>query len=105
MELIRSKAFVVPGEATESKPTPKRFTGTKSMEELIGICRGLIADDRITTSEAIYLGAWLQDVGFIKESPAAEIGEVLERILQDGVVSRDEKEELKALLEQVAPLQ
>jgi putative phage-type endonuclease len=77
------------------------FDNTKTMSELIGVCRGLIADDRITTAEVMFLNSWLQDVGFIAEWPASEIAQTMERILEDGVVTKEEKEELKRLLQRV----
>ena len=71
------------------------------MGELVGLCRGLIADDKITTAEVMFLSSWLQDAGFIAEWPASEIAQTMERILEDGVVSKEEKEELKRLIQRV----
>jgi putative phage-type endonuclease len=84
------------------KQPTKTFESTKSMSELVGLCRGLIADEKITTAEVMFLNSWLQDVGFIAEWPASEIAGMLERILEDGVVTKAEKEELKRLLLQIA---
>jgi putative phage-type endonuclease len=84
------------------KQPTKTFEGTKTMSELVGLCRGLIADEKITTAEVMFLNSWLQDVGFIAEWPASEIAGTLERILEDGVVTKAEKEELKRLLLQIA---
>lgn len=77
---------------------PRKFEAGKTMSELVGLCRGLIADDRITTTEVMFLSSWLQDAGFIAEWPASEIAQTMERILEDGVVTKEEKEELKRLI-------
>ena len=78
---------------------PRKFEATKTMGELIGVCRGLIADNKITTAEVMFLNAWLQDFGFIAEWPASEIAQTVERILEDGVVTKAEEEELKRLIQ------
>ena len=77
------------------EPPARKFEAPKTMGELVGLCRGLIADDKITTAEVMFLSSWLQDVGFIAEWPASEIAQTMERILEDGVVTKEEKEELK----------
>jgi hypothetical protein len=79
----------------------RRFESAKTMEELVGICRGMIADAKLTTAEVMYLHSWMQDAGFISEWPASEIAQTLERILEDGVVTKEEKEELKRLIHSI----
>ncbi|MHB1308882.1 MAG: 3'-5' exonuclease, partial [Limisphaerales bacterium] len=83
------------------EPSARKFEATKTMGELVGLCRGLIADDKITTAEVMFLSSWLQDVGFIAEWPALEIAQTMERILEDGVVTKKEKEELKRLIQTI----
>jgi hypothetical protein len=78
---------------------PRKFETAKTMSELVGLCRGLIADDKITTAEVMFLSSWLQDAGFIAEWPASEIAQTMERILEDGVITKAEKEELKGLIQ------
>ena len=79
----------------------RKFEAAQTMGELVGLCRALIADDKITTAEVMFLSSWLQDAGFIAEWPAAEIAQTMERILEDGVVTKVEKEELKRLIHSV----
>lgn len=85
---------------TKQQPV-KQADAAKTMPELIGICRGLIADDKITTAEVKFLNSWLEDVSFISEWPASEIAQTMERILEDGIITKEEKEELKKLLQKV----
>lgn len=75
--------------------------GTRRLQELIGLCRGLIADGKITTAEVKFLSDWLRDAGVISEWPATEIADLIERITADGHVSKEEKLELLALLQRV----
>ena len=49
----------------------------------------------------MFLSSWLQDAGFIAEWPASEIAQTMERILEDGVVTKEEKEELKRLIQRI----
>ena len=79
----------------------RKLDDTKTMSELFGLCRGLIADNKITTAEVMFLNSWLQDAGVIAEWPASEIAQTMERILEDGVVTKEEKEELKRLLQKI----
>jgi putative phage-type endonuclease len=74
----------------------------KTMSELVILCQGLVADNIITTEKVMFLNSWLQDVGFITEWPASQIAQTLERILEDGIVTEAEKEELKRLLQKIA---
>lgn len=89
--------------ANSSPPDPKlpKVSMKKTMEELVGLCRGLVADDKLTTDEVIFLGNWLQDAGFISEWPASEISLAVERVLDDGIVTLEEKEHLKSLIKRM----
>ena len=85
--------------AGEQAPPKPEYA--KTLLELVGLCRGLIADDRITTAEVMYLSSWLENAGFITEWPASEIAQTIERILEDCIVTKEEKQELKTLIHRV----
>jgi putative phage-type endonuclease len=87
-----------PSFTPKLKPQP---AAGKTMTELFGLCRGILADGKVTNAEVMLLNTWLQDVGFIAEWPASEIAQTLERILEDGKITKDEKAELKRLLERI----
>lgn len=84
-----------------AEPRVGSVEGTRRLQELIGLCRGLIADGKITTAEVKFLSDWLRDAGVISEWPASEIADLIERITADGHVSKEEKSELLALLQRV----
>jgi putative phage-type endonuclease len=69
--------------------------------ELIGLCRGLVADDRITTAEVKVLSSWLEQSGSNNEWPISEIAQLVEQILEDGTVTMEEKAQLKSLIDDV----
>lgn len=69
--------------------------------ELMGLCRGLIADDRITTAEVKVLASWLEQTGPNEEWPISEVAQLVEQALEDGVVTMEEKAQLKALIDDV----
>jgi DNA polymerase III epsilon subunit-like protein len=75
---------------------------SKTTPELIALCRGLMADSKLTTAEVMYLSEWLRDAGCINEWPAAEIAQMLERILEDRKITKEEKLELSDLLKRVS---
>jgi DNA polymerase-3 subunit epsilon len=69
--------------------------------ELLGICRGIVADGKVTNSEVAYLARWLEKAGHIDSWPGTEILEMVERIVADDYISKEEKAELFALLTKV----
>lgn len=76
----------------------KRKAVSKSMAELIGLCKGIMADNEVSAEEIICLSNWLQEAGCINEWPASEIAEAIERILADGVITPEEQDEMAKLL-------
>lgn len=65
------------------------------IDELIGICRGIIADGIIDESEAIFLGQWIENHREVAEKwPANLVYARVTEMLRDGVLSSDEQAEL-----------
>ena len=70
--------------------------------ELIGLCRGVLADGTITATEAAFILKWMQErPEVIKTWPANELHALLEKVLGDGALSAAEEKELTELLEEV----
>jgi DNA polymerase III epsilon subunit-like protein len=86
---------------TKSVPHRRIFTTSAVTQELIGVCRGIIADGKITTAEVNFLTEWLQSAGVITEWPLTEIAQTVEKITADGRVTKEEKQELLALLQEL----
>lgn len=77
------------GNMTISRRTERAST------ELVGICRGLLADGHVSQQEAEFLKGWIErNAPFVKEYPFAQIYRVLADILHDGVIDQDESADL-----------
>lgn len=65
------------------------------IDELIGICRGVIADNRVDENEAIYLGQWIESHRELATRwPVNVLYARLTEMLKDGILSADEQEDL-----------
>ena len=72
------------------------------IDELIGICRGVIADGVVDEREAIYIGQWIENHRDIADRwPVNILYARLIEMLKDGVLSRDEQDELLGTLREI----
>lgn len=92
-----------------------RFPGSKMTErlsaarydsidipELIGLCRGVLADGTINLAEARFILQWLNErPGVLETWPADELHNLLGRTLEDDLITPAEEEELSQLLEEI----
>ena len=70
--------------------------------ELIGLCRGVIADGTINLAEAEYIHKWLGERSNLLDTwPASELYNLLSKVLKDGALSAIEEQELSDMLEEV----
>jgi hypothetical protein len=71
----------------------------RAVNEMLGICKGLLADGRLVDAEIAFLKHWFQgNQEVVANFPAQEIYARIHRIYQDGFVSEDEREDLKHFL-------
>lgn len=69
------------------------------IDELIGVCRGVIADDKVDEKEAIFLGQWIENHREIADRwPVNVLYTRIVEMLKDGILSGDEQTELLATL-------
>jgi hypothetical protein len=74
----------------------------KVVDELIGICRGILADGEVNENEAVFFAEWAR-----KNAPTdpiwpfTDILERVERIFEDGVCDAQEREELRGVMTQL----
>jgi hypothetical protein len=74
----------------------------REMDELIGICRGVLADGKLPDSEVQFLHSWIDrtpEVSIVW--PGRELALRLARIFADGIVSDEEREDLSLFLERL----
>lgn len=74
----------------------------KSMQVLLGICSGIIADQQLNDVEIHYLQTWLRDHETICDKwPASGIHYKIEQILQDGIITAEERQQTLSLLQEI----
>lgn len=75
----------------------------RSVDELVGVCRGIIADGFIVDAEAKFLRSWLDSHHVLRAVPEAIL--LLNRLataLEDGVIDADEEAAILASILEVA---
>lgn len=82
----------------------RAMTWAKATNEITGLIRGLLADGVLAESEAVYLRAWIRErPELLNDSLVAALARRIERIFEDGIVTPEELQELKAILSDFAP--
>lgn len=75
----------------------------RSINELLGLTKGVIADDTVSVAEADTLRAWINANPEAADAwPGNVLAERIARIYDDGRVDEAEREELRCLLEDLA---
>jgi NAD-dependent DNA ligase len=75
----------------------------RSADELIGLCKGVLADGEVNRSEAVFLLEWMQaNSQYIRQWPFDRLYARLASALMDDRIDEDEERELLALLVQLA---
>ncbi len=70
--------------------------------ELVGLCRGVLADGQVTVTEARFILDWMEQRPELLETwPACDLHELLVKVLGDGKLSEEKQSELQGLLEEV----
>ncbi|VVT02949.1 NAD-dependent DNA ligase [Marinobacter salarius] len=85
----------------------KRFGGERledrKVDQLLGLCEGVIADGQVNQQEAEFIQNWLRLNSEVQDRwPASVIFSRLNEFLQDGVLDDNEEGQLVALLMEVA---
>lgn len=89
MHIKQDKDRAPSGSFTESRRQDR------STNELVGLCRGLLADGHVSQMEAEFLKDWIErNSAFVGEYPFAPIYRLLSDILSDGVIDEDESADL-----------
>lgn len=74
----------------------------RTVDELIGLCKGVAADGRTNQEEAEFLCGWLKANDHVRDTwPANVIRIRLCEYLEDGILDSDERTELFELMRQV----
>lgn len=86
-----------------SRPTVSaQRAARRGIDEMLGLCRGIIFDGAITQAEAAGLAQWVRNHREIADTwPTSVVARRLAGIFVDGMVTAEEREGLRELLEQV----
>jgi hypothetical protein len=72
----------------------------KAIDQLSGICAGILADGVVNEQEAIFFAEWVRQHAPLEPTwPFTDILNRVERIFSDGQCTADEREELKEIME------
>tara|TARA_R110002072_G_scaffold1598_5_gene13573 strand:- start:297 stop:911 length:615 start_codon:yes stop_codon:yes gene_type:complete len=83
----------------QSRSTAANRVQDRLIDELIGVCRGVIADGRVDEKEAIFLGQWIENHREIADRwPVNILYSRLVEMLKDGILNSEEEVELLATL-------
>jgi len=75
---------------------------SKSIDQLSGICCGILADGVVTDGEAKFFADWVRShAQYEPVWPFTDILARVERVMADGRIDDDEREELKAVMETI----
>jgi len=100
---------IAPGAASKTidgqAPNPiyrARAVGERQMDELIGICRGVLVDGAVSGMEANYLLRWLEaNRNTAHVWPASALYERLLRALEDNELDSDEQRDLITIMQKL----
>jgi len=75
---------------------------TKSMQNLMGICTGIIADNKINDEEIHFLSTWLSEFPEItKVWPGYLIANRIRETLKDGIITQEERNDILETITQL----
>ncbi|MCW8886899.1 MAG: BRCT domain-containing protein [Motiliproteus sp.] len=88
------------------QPVTARFNSarnvTRDLNELIGLCKGVLIDNEVTQQEAEFLIRWIHDHQEVADHwPVSVLYPRLKQVLEDGVLDSDEAAELLTLLQDI----
>ena len=76
-----------------------RMRYERDLQEMLGIARGIIMDGVVTDSEAVSLQKWFgQHPDIVGRWPGNQVARRLDRILEDGVIDDEERQELAEIM-------
>jgi hypothetical protein len=75
---------------------------SKAIDQLSGICAGILADGVVCDKEAFFFKEWVEKYAELEPVyPFTEILKRIHRIFSDGVIDAAEKEELSDIMRQI----
>ena len=92
---LKRKNTIIDDQGQPTKVFHKDAIQDRHIDELIGICRGISADDKILTIEAQFLLKWIEDHrAYATQYPFDILYIRLSEMLEDNILDIDEQREL-----------
>lgn len=93
----------------KATPVPERLSDYRSSvaeikafgNELLGLCRGIVADGMLNEKEIVSLQEWIAACPFNQIYPMSVIADKVEKVCEDGVVTGQEQVELISTINEV----
>ena len=87
-----------------------RFVQSQAIDaaysQLIGLCRGILADGHLADSEIVALDQWMSTyLPILPQWPARHLAERVREVLLDGVIDDGERSDLRQFIEQAAGIE
>jgi NAD-dependent DNA ligase len=83
----------------QSKSINAQSVADRKVDELIGICRGIIADGEVNKSEAEFLLSWIKsNIHSAPQYPFNILYNRITEMLSDGIMDEDEQKDLLTVL-------
>jgi NAD-dependent DNA ligase len=103
LDLLRSSALPTMSKTVDGQAPIAAFRGhavqTRQVDELIGLCKGVLLDGAVSSNEAEGLLAWLEANRAAANSwPGNALYQRLQRALQDGELDEAEEKELLGII-------
>jgi hypothetical protein len=74
----------------------------QSLGELLGLARGMLADQELSNTEIEFLQAWLSEhVEVTRQFPGSVVQTRIEEVLEDGIITEEERSHLVQTLQQL----
>ncbi|UAL44856.1 BRCT domain-containing protein [Shewanella inventionis] len=74
----------------------------KALCSLKGLLTGIVCDTKLKPTELLFLNAWLKDHEFLHDDPdSVDLIDALEDVLEDGIMTDEEHEDIFCLVEDV----
>lgn len=74
----------------------------KALCSLKGLLTGIVCDESLKPAELLFLNAWLKDHEFLQSAPdSVDLIDALEDILEDGIMTDEEHEDIFCLVEDI----
>jgi len=100
----REKPAVAAPSGNESQESVYKAHYSRWVDEIIGLCRGILADNIVNEREVVALRDWLVSCPCTHLYPISVVAQHVESIVSDGLITPEELEDLRQTLAGLMPI-